>query len=129
MVDKRGETTFYTSEDIVDCMKKVTPVQLHQTVVIDGDIEITAFYAGHVLGVPTWSKHAVGVCVSITLSVLLASQVPQCFASWSARKAWCTLETSIRLLIIIWVRIGLCWLAGSRVVEVLLLCRRRARLD
>lgn len=50
MVDRRGEASFYTSADITACMARVTPLQLHQTIVIDGDIEVTPFYAGHVLG-------------------------------------------------------------------------------
>ena len=31
-VDKRGETNFFTSQMIKDCMKKVVPINLHQTV-------------------------------------------------------------------------------------------------
>ncbi|KAJ4923849.1 hypothetical protein JOQ06_028104 [Pogonophryne albipinna] len=41
-VDKKGETNFFTSQMIKDCMKKVVPLNLHQTV--------QAYYAGHVLG-------------------------------------------------------------------------------
>lgn len=32
------------------CMKKVKCVYLHQTVKVDNELEIQAFYAGHVLG-------------------------------------------------------------------------------
>lgn len=35
---------------IKDCMKKVTTVNLHQTVSVDSELEIKAYYAGHVLG-------------------------------------------------------------------------------
>lgn len=35
---------------IKDCMKKVIAVTLHQSVMVDNDIEIKAYYAGHVLG-------------------------------------------------------------------------------
>lgn len=49
-VEKKGETSFFTSQMVKDCMKKVTGVNLHQTVMVDGDIEIKAYYAGHVLG-------------------------------------------------------------------------------
>lgn len=42
--------TFFTSEDIKNCMKKVIPLNLHQTVLLDGDCEIRPYYAGHVLG-------------------------------------------------------------------------------
>ena len=30
-VDKRGETNFFTSQMIKDCMKKMVPINLHQT--------------------------------------------------------------------------------------------------
>lgn len=35
---------------IKDCMKKVTAVTLHQSVMVDSEMEIKAYYAGHVLG-------------------------------------------------------------------------------
>lgn len=35
---------------IKDCIKKVTAVTLHQSVMVDNDLEIKAYYAGHVLG-------------------------------------------------------------------------------
>ena len=64
-VERRGETNFFTSQMIKDCMKKgpeaastlesmthdlaVIAVRLFQTVKTeDGEIEITAYYAGHV---------------------------------------------------------------------------------
>ncbi|XP_015246521.1 PREDICTED: integrator complex subunit 11 [Cyprinodon variegatus] len=49
-VDKKGETNFFTSQMIKDCMKKVIPLNLHQTVQVDDELEIKAYYAGHVLG-------------------------------------------------------------------------------
>uniref|UniRef100_A0A8C1HJR7 Integrator complex subunit 11 n=1 Tax=Cyprinus carpio carpio TaxID=630221 RepID=A0A8C1HJR7_CYPCA len=49
-VDKKGETNFFTSQMIKDCMKKVVPLNLHQTVQVDEELEIKAYYAGHVLG-------------------------------------------------------------------------------
>ncbi|XP_077075170.1 integrator complex subunit 11 [Siphateles boraxobius] len=49
-VDKKGETNFFTSQMIKDCMKKVVPINLHQTVQVDEELEIKAYYAGHVLG-------------------------------------------------------------------------------
>ncbi|XP_015671534.1 integrator complex subunit 11 [Protobothrops mucrosquamatus] len=49
-VDKKGETNFFTSQMIKDCMKKVVAVHLHQTVQVDSELEIKAYYAGHVLG-------------------------------------------------------------------------------
>ncbi|CAA0836086.1 Cleavage and polyadenylation specificity factor subunit 3-II [Striga hermonthica] len=50
MVDRRREEEQFSSEHIVECMKKVTPVDLKQTVQVDKDLQIRAYYAGHVLG-------------------------------------------------------------------------------
>ncbi|KAK2163765.1 hypothetical protein LSH36_74g02075 [Paralvinella palmiformis] len=49
-VDRKGETNFFTSEMIKSCMKKTVAVNLHQTVQVDDELEIKAYYAGHVLG-------------------------------------------------------------------------------
>ena len=49
-VDKKGEQNFFTSAMIKDCMKKVVAVNLHQVVQVDSELEIKAYYAGHVLG-------------------------------------------------------------------------------
>ncbi|ELK23618.1 Integrator complex subunit 11 [Myotis davidii] len=49
-VDKKGEANFFTSQMIKDCMKKVVAVRLHQTVQVDEELQIKAYYAGHVLG-------------------------------------------------------------------------------
>ncbi|TPX70234.1 hypothetical protein SpCBS45565_g01857 [Spizellomyces sp. 'palustris'] len=49
-VERKGETNFFTSDDIRNCMKKVIPIDLHQTVKVDEELEIKAYYAGHVLG-------------------------------------------------------------------------------
>lgn len=49
-VERKGETNFFTSQMIKDCMKKVIAVNLHQSVKVDDDLEIKAYYAGHVLG-------------------------------------------------------------------------------
>ncbi|CAD5216898.1 unnamed protein product [Bursaphelenchus xylophilus] len=46
----RGETNFFTSQMIKNCMKKVVEVGLHEVVEIDEGFSIQAFYAGHVLG-------------------------------------------------------------------------------
>uniref|UniRef100_A0A8C1CXA4 Integrator complex subunit 11 n=1 Tax=Cyprinus carpio carpio TaxID=630221 RepID=A0A8C1CXA4_CYPCA len=42
-VDKKGETNFFTSQMIKDCMKKVVPLNLHQTVQVKlvGDYNMT----------------------------------------------------------------------------------------
>lgn len=50
MVDQRGEEEQYSYEDILRCMKKVIPLDLKQTVQVDKDLVIRAYYAGHVLG-------------------------------------------------------------------------------
>eukprot|EP00041_Stephanoeca_diplocostata_P036743 m.1352848 g.1352848 ORF g.1352848 m.1352848 type:complete len:511 (-) comp24927_c0_seq10:98-1630(-) len=49
-VERKGETNFFTSQMIKDCMRKVVTVDLHQTVKVDDELEIKAYYAGHVLG-------------------------------------------------------------------------------
>uniref|UniRef100_A0A2R5LD17 Integrator complex subunit 11 n=1 Tax=Ornithodoros turicata TaxID=34597 RepID=A0A2R5LD17_9ACAR len=49
-VERKGETNFFTSQMIKDCMKKVVAVNLHQSVQVDDELEIKAYYAGHVLG-------------------------------------------------------------------------------
>ncbi|RUS69585.1 hypothetical protein EGW08_022655 [Elysia chlorotica] len=49
-VERKGETNFFTSEDIKACMKKVITVNLHQVIQVDDELEIKAYYAGHVLG-------------------------------------------------------------------------------
>jgi integrator complex subunit 11 len=47
-VEKKGETNFFTSNMIKNCMKKVIAVNLHQTFQVDDELEIKAYYAGHV---------------------------------------------------------------------------------
>lgn len=49
-VERKGETNFFTSQMIKDCMKKVVAVNLHQVIRHDDETEIKAYYAGHVLG-------------------------------------------------------------------------------
>ncbi|KAG2227112.1 hypothetical protein INT45_003842, partial [Circinella minor] len=49
-VERKGETNFFTSHMIKDCMKKVIPINLHETIRVDDELEIKAYYAGHVLG-------------------------------------------------------------------------------
>lgn len=49
-VERKGESNFFTSQMIKDCMKKVIAVTLHQSVMVDPELEIKAYYAGHVLG-------------------------------------------------------------------------------
>ena len=68
-VDRKGETNFFTSQMIKDCMKKVVPVGLHQIVRVDDEIEIKAYYAGHVLGAAMFHVR-VGNQVTLCLSTL-----------------------------------------------------------
>ncbi|KAF2077278.1 hypothetical protein CYY_001403 [Polysphondylium violaceum] len=49
-VERKGETNFFTPQMIKDCMKKVIPINLHQTIKVDDELSIKAYYAGHVLG-------------------------------------------------------------------------------
>lgn len=49
-VDRKGEVNFFTSEMIKNCMKKVKAVNLHEVIQVDDELEIKAYYAGHVLG-------------------------------------------------------------------------------
>jgi Cft2 family RNA processing exonuclease len=50
MVERKGEKNFFTSEMIRTCMSKATAVQVHETVSLGADFEVTAYYAGHVIG-------------------------------------------------------------------------------
>ncbi|XP_074591647.1 cleavage and polyadenylation specificity factor subunit 3-II [Curcuma longa] len=50
IVDRRGEEELFTYDHIMQCMKKVTPLDIKQTIRVDKDLEIRAYYAGHVLG-------------------------------------------------------------------------------
>ncbi|GLU03694.1 hypothetical protein SLE2022_208800 [Rubroshorea leprosula] len=49
-MDRRGEEEQFTSQHIEECMKRVIAVDLKQTVQVDKDLQIRAYYAGHVLG-------------------------------------------------------------------------------
>ncbi|XP_066944743.1 integrator complex subunit 11 [Macrobrachium rosenbergii] len=49
-VERKGETNFFTASMIKDCMRKVITVTLHEIVQVNKDLEIKAYYAGHVLG-------------------------------------------------------------------------------
>uniref|UniRef100_A0A3Q4BIY8 Integrator complex subunit 11 n=1 Tax=Mola mola TaxID=94237 RepID=A0A3Q4BIY8_MOLML len=76
-VDKKGETNFFTSQMIKDCMKKVVPLNLHQTVQVDDELEIKAYYAGHVLG-----------AAMVNIKVGSESVVYTVSANTPARAAW-----------------------------------------
>ncbi|EKX46018.1 hypothetical protein GUITHDRAFT_70813 [Guillardia theta CCMP2712] len=51
-VERRGveEKDMFSSQQIKDCMMKVTPCALEETIMIEEDFEIRPYYAGHVLG-------------------------------------------------------------------------------
>ena len=49
-VERNGAENFFTSDMIKHCMRKVIPLRLHQTIQVDDELELTAYYAGHVLG-------------------------------------------------------------------------------
>ncbi|VDM97005.1 unnamed protein product [Thelazia callipaeda] len=46
----KGDTNFFTSQMIKNCMKKVIAVNIHEKIDVDNELSIRAFYAGHVLG-------------------------------------------------------------------------------
>ncbi|KAK9811374.1 hypothetical protein WJX72_002754 [[Myrmecia] bisecta] len=50
MTERKMETEAFSKQNIRDCLRKVTAVDLHQTVQVDDELEIRAYYAGHVLG-------------------------------------------------------------------------------
>eukprot|EP01135_Chromosphaera_perkinsii_P008494 Nk52_evm62s1360 gene=Nk52_evmTU62s1360 len=66
MVERKGEQHFFTSQMIRNCMKKVIAVNLHQTIRVDKDLEIKAYYAGHVLGAAMFRASADGQSVVYT---------------------------------------------------------------
>mmetsp|Transcript_4763 Transcript_4763/g.9038 ORF Transcript_4763/g.9038 Transcript_4763/m.9038 type:complete len:660 (-) Transcript_4763:272-2251(-) len=50
VVDRLGEAEHFSATHIKSCMRKVTAVDLMQTYKVDDELEIRAYYAGHVLG-------------------------------------------------------------------------------
>ena len=65
-VDRKGEQNFFTSGMIKDCMKKVVAVNLHQVVQVDAELELKAYYAGHVLGAAMFQVRVGGQSVVYT---------------------------------------------------------------
>jgi len=49
-VERKGDSNFFTAQMVKDCMKKVTIINLHESIKVCDDLEIKAYYAGHVLG-------------------------------------------------------------------------------
>lgn len=50
MVERRGEQEQFSVLQIHECMRKVTAVDLRQTISLGPDLQLRAYYAGHVLG-------------------------------------------------------------------------------
>ncbi|KAI9351515.1 beta-lactamase-like protein [Obelidium mucronatum] len=50
VTERKGDTSFFTSQEIRACLAKVIPVTLHETVQVDSELSIKPYYAGHVLG-------------------------------------------------------------------------------
>ncbi|KAJ3406304.1 Integrator complex subunit 11 [Chytriomyces hyalinus] len=50
VAERKGDPNFFTSQEIRACLEKVVSVSLHETVQVDQDLKIKAYYAGHVLG-------------------------------------------------------------------------------
>lgn len=58
--ERKGETNFFTETNVKDCMKKVTGVNINETIQVDEDLEIRAYYAGHVLGAAMFFARVAG---------------------------------------------------------------------
>ncbi|XP_021753918.1 cleavage and polyadenylation specificity factor subunit 3-II-like isoform X1 [Chenopodium quinoa] len=50
MVDQEADEGQFTPDHVKSCMEKVIAVDLKQTIWVDEDLEIRAYYAGHVIG-------------------------------------------------------------------------------
>jgi integrator complex subunit 11 len=66
MVDRRGMANFYTADDIDRCMARITPIALHETIWVDDELQITPYYAGHVLGAAMFLARCGGQSVLYT---------------------------------------------------------------
>jgi integrator complex subunit 11 len=66
MGERKGIESFYSADDIVNCMRKVISVNLLETVHVDDELTITAHYAGHVLGAAMFAVAVGGVSVFYT---------------------------------------------------------------
>ena len=50
MVDRKHATDFYTEDDVNACFRRVSVIALGETILLDDELEISTYYAGHVLG-------------------------------------------------------------------------------
>ncbi|KAJ3258297.1 Integrator complex subunit 11 [Boothiomyces macroporosus] len=67
-VERKQEKDFFTASDIKNCMMKVVAVDLHEVIKVDDNLEIKAYYAGHVLGAAMFHikyTNAIGVSESV----------------------------------------------------------------
>jgi integrator complex subunit 11 len=69
-VDRNAVTNFFKAEDIKNCMKKVRTVNLHEIVKVDDELEIKAYYAGHVLGAAMFEIRVGQQSVVYTVSIM-----------------------------------------------------------
>merc|ERR1712016_507374 len=69
-VDRKGEQNFFTSGMIKECMKKVVAVNLHQVVQVDSELELKAYYAGHVLGAAMFQVIVMMMMMMIVMTVM-----------------------------------------------------------
>ena len=60
-VERKGETNFFTSQMIKDCMKKVVACNLHQVVKVDDELEIKAYYAGKCKHIYLFSETVIAI--------------------------------------------------------------------
>ncbi|XP_055908955.1 integrator complex subunit 11 isoform X2 [Eupeodes corollae] len=49
-LQNKGNTNYCSTQAVKNCIKKITAVDLHQSIMVDNELEIKAYYAGHVLG-------------------------------------------------------------------------------
>ncbi|GBG61410.1 hypothetical protein CBR_g20441 [Chara braunii] len=66
MVERKGETEQFNLQHIKQCLRKVSVLDQKQTVRIGPDIEICAFYAGHVIGAAMFYVRVNGESVMYT---------------------------------------------------------------
>ena len=65
-VAQKGGVDAFSAEMIKNCIDKIQTIQLHETMVFHGDIKVTAYYAGHVLGAAMFNIECNGESVVYT---------------------------------------------------------------
>lgn len=65
-VEHKGDSSFVNLDMIKECVGKVTTIDLHQTLTVAGNIKVTAYYAGHVLGAVMFHVECEGLSVVYT---------------------------------------------------------------